>query len=153
MPDGVKGSTQAVAETIANNVRSKIIKEHLKDPTYYDKMSVLLDEVLSELKAKRLDYEEYLKKIAELAKQVQAGHAEDLPVQLNTSGRRALYNNLEQNEALAIQLDDLIKSVRPDGWRGVQAREQIIKGALYDVLQSEDEVERIFVIMKEHTEY
>jgi type I restriction enzyme R subunit len=74
-------------------------------------------------------------------------------VQLNTSGRRALYNNLEQNEALAIQLDDLIKSVRPDGWRGVQAREQIIKGALYDVLQSEDEVERIFVIMKEHTEY
>ena len=153
MPDGVKGSTQAVAETIANNVRSKIIKEHLKDPTYYDKMSVLLDEVLSELKAKRLDYEEYLKKIAELAKQVQAGYAEDLPVQLNTSGRRALYNNLEQNEALAIQLDDVIKSVRPDGWRGVQAREQIIKRALYDVLKSEDEVERIFVIMKEHTEY
>jgi type I restriction enzyme R subunit len=46
-----------VAETIANNVRSKIIKEHLNDPAFYDKMSALLNEILSDLKALRIDYQ------------------------------------------------------------------------------------------------
>ena len=32
LPDGMKGSKDAVAETIENNVRSKIIKDHLNDP-------------------------------------------------------------------------------------------------------------------------
>jgi type I restriction enzyme R subunit len=43
--------------------------------------------------------------------------------------------------------------VRPDEWRGVQAREQIIKGALYSVLQDVTEVERIFVVIKAQGEY
>jgi len=33
----VKNNKNAVAETIENNVRSKIIKEHLNDPAYYQK--------------------------------------------------------------------------------------------------------------------
>jgi type I restriction enzyme R subunit len=39
LPNGIKGNKDAVAETIANNVRSKIIKEHLNDPAFYDKMA------------------------------------------------------------------------------------------------------------------
>ena len=153
MPDGIKGNKDAVAETIMNNVRSKIIKEHLNDPAYYDKMSVLLDEIIKDLRAKRLDYEAYLKKIAELAKQVQAGQADDTPEKINTPGRRALFNNLGQDESLAIQVDDAVKKTRPDGWRGVQAREQVVKAALYGVLQDVDEVERIFLIVKQQREY
>jgi type I restriction enzyme R subunit len=42
---GMKGNKGAVAETIENNVRSKIIKEHLSDPAFYEKMSALLDEI------------------------------------------------------------------------------------------------------------
>ena len=38
----MKTNNNAVAETIENNVRSKIIKEHLSDPAYYEKMSALL---------------------------------------------------------------------------------------------------------------
>ena len=60
-------------ETIKNNVRRKIIKEHLTDPAFYDKMSTLLDEVIALRKAKAIEYEEYLKRIAELSKKVQAG--------------------------------------------------------------------------------
>jgi type I restriction enzyme R subunit len=153
MPDGIKGNKDAVAETIANNVRSKIIKEHLNDPAYYDKMSVLLDEIIKDLKAKRLDYEAYLQRIAELAKQVQTGQAETMPEQLNTPGRRALYNNLRQNETLAMQIDAAVKNVRPDGWRGVQARERVIAAALYGILQDVEEVERIFLIIKQQQEY
>ncbi len=92
---GLKGNKDAIAETIENNVRSKIIKEHLNDPAYYEKMSALLDEIIAARKAKAIEYEEYLKRIAELAKKVEAGHggrharaAEAQP------GERALYNNL-----------------------------------------------------------
>ena len=46
-----------------------------------------------------------------------------------------------------------MKRVRPDGWRGVQAREQVIKRALFDILLDESEVERIFLIIKAQGEY
>jgi type I restriction enzyme R subunit len=116
-------------------------------------MSVLLNEIIQDLKAKRLDYEEYLKQIAELAKQVQMGQAETMSEQLDTPGRRVLYNNLDQNEALAMEIDDAVKEARPDAWRGEQAREQVVKGALYDTFQDFDEVERIFAIIKQQQEY
>jgi type I restriction enzyme R subunit len=153
LPDGLKTNKDAVAETIENNVRSKIIKEHMNDPAYYEKMSALLDEIIAARKAKAIEYEEYLKQIAELAKKVEAGQSEETPEQLNTPGRRAIYNNLNQNEELAIKIDQVVKRVRPDGWRDVQTREQVIKAALYDVLQDEAEVERIFLIIKNQREY
>lgn len=147
---GLKGNKNAIAETIENNVRRKIIKEHLNDPDFYEKMSALLDEIIAARKAKAIEYEEYLKRIAELADKVQAGMAENTPVKLDTPGKRALYNNLNQNEELALKIDETIKSVRPDSWRGVVPREQVIKAALYGVLQNKDEVERIFRIIFEH---
>ncbi len=69
---------------------------------------------------------------------------------MNTPGLRALYNNLNQNEELALKIDEVVKQVRPDGWRGIQTRELIIKAALYGVLQDEAEVERIYLIIFEH---
>jgi type I restriction enzyme R subunit len=150
---GLKGNRDAIAETIENNVRSKIIKEHLNDPAYYEKMSELLDEIIAARKAKAIEYEEYLKRIAGLAKKVEAGQAEETPERLNTPGKRALYNNLTQNEELALKIDETVKKTRPDGWRGVQAREQVIKQALYSVLQDVAGVERIFLIVKAQKEY
>jgi type I restriction enzyme R subunit len=150
---GLKGNKDAISETIENNVRSKIIKEHLTDPAYYEKMSALLDEIIAARKANAIQYEEYLKRVAELAKRVEAGQAEETPKTLNTPGRRALYNNLNHDEGLALKLDEAVRTARPDGWRGVQAREQVVKKALYDVLQDVSEVERIFLIIKAQREY
>lgn len=39
------------------------------------------------------------------------------------------------------------------GWRGVKAKEQVVKGALYGVLQDHDEVERVFKILMQQKEY
>lgn len=174
LPEGLKGNRDAVAETIENNVRSKIIKENLSDPAYYARMSALLDEIIAARKAKAIEYEDYLKRIAELAKRVEAGQAEDAPSELTTPGRRAIYNWLSQpggtlkvaepaapygdggNDGslpLALRIDEAIKQVRPDGWRGVKAKENVIKAALYDILKSEDDVERIFRIIEKQTEY
>ena len=54
---------------------------------------------------------------------------------------------------LAQTIDETVKKTRPDGWRGVQTREHVIKAALYGILQDEAEVERIFLIVKQQQEY
>ena len=151
---GLKGNKDAIAETIENNVRRKIIKEHLNDPAFYEKMSALLNEIIADRKAKAIEYEEYLKRIAELAKKVEAGQAEETPEGLNTPGKRAIYNNLGKNEELALKIDEAVKKVRPDGWRGVRTRENIIKAALLPLLENDEaEVERIFHIIEAQREY
>ncbi|MCQ4289334.1 HsdR family type I site-specific deoxyribonuclease [Pseudomonas stutzeri] len=166
----MKGNPGAVAETIENNVRSKIIKENLTDPAYFENMSALLDEIIKLRKERAIEYEEYLKRIGELAARVQAGKAEDTPPALNTAGKLALYNNLSSNRTaetrapygepakdnmleLALKLDSAVKQARPDGWRGVQAKEMTVKQAMYQVLNSVEEVERLFPIVVTHQEY
>jgi type I restriction enzyme, R subunit len=175
---GLKGNRDAIAETIENNVRRKIIKEQLTDPAFYEKMSVLLDEIIALRKAKALKYEEYLKRVAALAQRVETGQAEDTPEPLKRSpALRALYNNLKGTDRklaqagrvsappgepsvsgdsildLAMKLDATVKRVRPDGWRGVQARELVIKDALYRVLGDAEDVERIFAVIEAQKEY
>ena len=172
---GLNGNKTAIAETIENNVRSTILKEQLNDPAYYEKMSALLDEIIAARKSKAVEYEKYLKLIAELAKQVAAGQADDTPNALKQSpALRALYNNLkptvekplgtaERREhyilpddpilQLVLQIDATVKQCRPDDWRGVHAREQVIKRALYGILNDVAEVERIFLIIEKQKEY
>lgn len=149
----LKGNKDAVAETIENNVRSKIIKEQLTDPAYYEKMSALLDEIIAARRAKAIEYEEYLRRIADLVRKVEVGQSGGLPETLDTPGKRAIWNNLGKNEVLALQVDAAVREVRFDGWRGVQSREQVIKAALYGVLKDVAEVERIFLIIKAQGEY
>jgi type I restriction enzyme R subunit len=169
----LKGNKDAIAETIENNVRSKIVKEHLNDPAFYERMSAVLDEIIAARKARAIEYEAYLKRIAELAKNVEAGQAGYTSEKLDTPGKRALYNNLRHGVSdgtaepalgfgagptdraldLALRIDEAVKRVRPDGWRGVQPREQVIKAEIHRELQDLAEVERIFLIIKAQNEY
>jgi type I restriction enzyme R subunit len=154
LPSGIKSNKGAVAETIANNVRRKIIREHLNDTAFYDQMSALLAEILADLKSMRINYEEFLKRIADLAKQVNAGKTGETPEKLDTPGNRALYNNLNQDKVLALQIDATVRKIRPSDFRGNQAKENTIKGALLPLLGNDrGEVERIFEIIKAQPEY
>ena len=154
LPQGIKSSTEAIAETIENNVRRKIIKEHLIDPAYFEEMSKLLNEIIKERKANAVSYEEYLKKIAALANKVSNPAQEDLPESIKKSNaRRALYNNLDGDEELAVIMDEAVKYVKKADWRGNEAKEREIKKALYDILKDKNEVERIFPIIKQQNEY
>ena len=139
-------------------------------------MSALLDEIIAARKARAIEYEKYLKRIADLARKVEAGLADDTPEPLKRSAAlRALFNNLKQNEHaitrmaekrgeygvgrdpvldLALRIDETIRNKRPDGWRGIQTRENVIKAALLPLLDNDvAEVERIFLIIKAQREY
>ena len=152
--------------------RSKIVKDHLTDPAYFARMSALLDEIIRKRREQAISYEQYLKEMAALATKVQSGKAEDTPAALDSLGKRALYNNLKasppQNKVaegeaayiaedssldLALRIDAAVKTGRPNAWRGYLPKEQAIKRLLWDILQDEAEVERIFLIIKAQPEY
>jgi len=153
LPQGIKSNKEAVAETIVNNVRRKIIKEHLIDPAYFEEMSELLNEIIKERKAGAVSYEEYLKKIAELANRVSNPIRDDMPTEITTRAQQALYNNVGKDETLAIKIDEVVLRKRMADWRGDRPKENIIKAELYKILNDENEVERIFHIIKQQHEY
>lgn len=159
LPQEIQNRQETVAEAIENNVRRKIIREHLHDPAFYDKMSALLDEIIVALRAKTIEYEEYLHRIADLVGQVETGRSDDTPEQLKTPGLRALFNNLtnlgrEKALDLALQIDETIKRVRPDDWRGHKPRENEIKRQLLPLFDGNTgELERIFAIIEQQAEY
>ena len=154
LPKGIQSNQKAIAETISNNVRSKIMKDHLNDPAFYDRMSDLLSQILEDLRQQQIEYEEFLRRIATVAKQVQVGTATDTPIALNTPGKRALFNNLGKNESLALLIDETVRSVKQDGFKGNPAKERMVKAALLPLLGGNvAEVERIFQIILIQTEY
>jgi len=153
LPSGIKSNQQAVAETIENNVRQKIIKDHLIDPAFFEEMSTLLQAIIKERKDQALSYADYLTKIASLAKKVKEGKKDDVPKILTTPAKRALYNNLEHDVALALACDEAIQLSKQDGFRGNLIKERKIKKALHDVLKDDEETEKIFQIVVNQNEY
>ncbi|SFS63174.1 type I restriction endonuclease subunit R [Lutibacter maritimus] len=149
---GIRKNRGAVAEAIENNIRSKIINERLTNPAFFEKMSKLLEALIIERKEDAISYEEYLKKIAILAKQANAGKTDDTPDILKTPALRALYSFLN-SEGMALVVDEVVRETKKDGWRGNSAKEQEIKYALYMVTNDHEQVEKLFNLIKEQKEY
>jgi type I restriction enzyme R subunit len=42
---------------------------------------------------------------------------------------------------------------KPNGWRGVDTREKVVKGIIFEILGDVQETERIFDIIKKQAEY
>jgi type I restriction enzyme, R subunit len=154
LPGGIRADREAVAETIENNVRRLIIDEQPTNPKYYEKMSQLLDTLVRERRQKALEYEQYLAEIVELTKQVQNPiSSKSYPKMLNTSAKRALYDNLDCDEELALELDQAIRNTKKDDWRGSRIKEREVKYVIRNHLTDEDEVQRIFELVKNQGEY
>ena len=122
---GIRKDQDAVAETIENNLRRVIIDEQPINPKYYEKMSELLDTLIQQRKAEALAYEAYLAEIVELATQVQnPASGTSYPKSLDTPAKRALYDNLGNDEQLAIAVDYDIRTTKRDDWRGNRIKER-----------------------------
>jgi type I restriction enzyme R subunit len=154
LPEGIKRNKEAVAETIENNIRKLIIDEMPTNPKYYEKMSTLLDELIKERKEEAKSYEEYLAMIVELTKKVKnPARSEAYPKTLNSSAKRALYDNLGQDEELTMALDSEICHTKKDGWRGNIIKEREVKYAIKKHIKDDAEAELVFELVKNQTEY
>jgi type I restriction enzyme R subunit len=154
LPAGIASNKEAMAETIENNLRRVITDERPTNPTYYEKMSELLDTLIQERQLQAQEYEQYLARIVELAAQVQnptSGTA--YPKTLNTRAKRALYDNLRNDEQLAIKLDAAIQRTKKDDWRGNRIKEREVRYAILNVLSDETLANQILEIVKHQDEY
>ena len=151
---GKNSRQQSVAETIENNVRKVIIEEAQSNPKYYEKMSLLLDELIKQRKEETLEYQEYLKKIKELAEKVSnPSSSNHYPASLDSSAKRALYDNLDCNEILALALDNVIQANKLDGWRDGGLKEKKLRIAVNGLLKSEEKTNELMQIIKAQSEY
>lgn len=153
LPKSMRENKEAVAETIENNVRKLIIDETPVNPKYYERMSLLLDALIAQRRKEALDYEEYLKKIADLTKQAATPSAGNYPAALNTAAKRALYDNLGKDEALALAVDSEIRLVKKDGFRGNKIKEREVHNAIRKHIKDEALAAQIFSIVVSQHEY
>ncbi len=142
-----------MAESIANNTRKRIIEKEASDPKYYEKLSSLLNDLINQFREKKLTYLEYLQQIHDLAKQVIHKEDKSYPKKINTNALKTLYDNLDQNEALALEIDACIRDNKKDGWVGHNQKEKNLKIALRKVINDEGLLENTFNLAKHIDEY
>lgn len=149
-------SEQAMAETIANNIRKLIIDEQSVNPKYYEKMSELLDALILERREQAIDYKAYLEKVKELCTNVvnPGGiNPNAYPVTVNTTGKKAIFDNFGQDEVLAAKIDTAIRHTKKDGWIGNLTKEREVAAAIYEEVKDETLVDEILELVKSQYEY
>jgi len=154
LPEGIRKSEEAVAETIENNVRKLIIDEQPINPKYYEQMSELLDALIAQRKQAAIDYAKYLAEITELTRKIKTPtRGAEYPQSLNTAAKRALYDNLGKDEALSLAIDQDIQRVKKDDWRGNRFKEREVRNAIRPHVPDEATLDLIFDLVKAQHEY
>ena len=177
LPEGIRRSQRAIAETIENNVRRLIVDEMAVNPKYYEKMSAVLEALIKQRREEAIEYEAYLKKVIELAEQVKGGEAGgSYPASINNGALRAIYDNLpaalpadrvaepgvrwepdseaDPREVAALAVDRAIQQARMADWRGHPIKEKRIGRATRDALGPfKAYTNTIFEIVKARSDY
>ena len=151
----------AKAEVIENNIKHEIILKQPTNEAYYNKLSEMLNDLIKRRKNEALDYSEYLKQVIEIAGKVLHPEKDiNYPESIrNNSARRAIYDYMNHNEALTLDIDNAIAaSIRP-GFKESMQKSRDICRKIRDVLaaygiENENEITlRIFEIAKLQPEY
>lgn len=153
LPDELKDEYgRASAETVEANLREVIRKDSPFNPAYYGKLSIILQELIDKRKKEMLDYEEYMKELIELVKKARGKSANSYPESIKTPGMRALYDNLGQNEYLAIRAHEVIRENAIVGFRDNRLKQRKLIKALAKLL-GDEMAQKIYDIIKLHDEY
>ena len=154
LPKDMKKNKETVAETIENNVRRLIIDETPTNPKYFEKMSLLLDEIIKNRKDEVIGYKNYLEKMANLAKQ--AKHPEESSQYSEktnkTAGLRALFDNIG-DEDVAVSVHEDVVAYKPDAWRGHKIKERKVRNLIKKYISDEELLEKVFDIVVKQKEY
>lgn len=132
LPEAIGKDPEAMAETIENNVRKTIVDENPVNPKYYEQMSVLLDELVKLRREQAIEYQEYLERIRDLCRKVSRPNegASHYPESLDTSAKRAFYDNFDQDEVLATKIDSAIRYTKKADWVGDKFKEREVANAI-----------------------
>ncbi|MGX4944358.1 type I restriction endonuclease subunit R [Citrobacter freundii] len=157
LPADMRGNQEAMAEAIENNVRRTIVDENPVNPKYYEKMSVLLDELIALRRQQAISYQEYLEHVRELAKQVkhpQSGSKSTYPASIDTLAKKALFDNLGQDEVLVTKIDTAVRHTKKADWYGDRFKEREISFAIAEEIKGYSvTVADVMALVKAQKEY
>lgn len=158
LPENIRRSERSVAELLAANMRKMIISERPNNPAYFDKMSTLLNQLLQAQKDGKLLYKELIENLIEKIREARSETKARYPEKIDTKGKRALYDNLGRDEALALKVHEIVKQNAKHGFRNMsgggmkmkalrRAVQRILPGAITDKL---DEIMEVIIAQKEY---
>lgn len=153
LPKSIKQNERSVAEVLAANMRKMIISERPNNPAYFDKMSELLNQLLQEQKDGKIEYKELIQKLTEKLKEARSNIKIKYPKSIDTKGKQALYDNLGEDEELALRVHQTIKDNARDGFRDLSSggggrKMKALRKAVEDVLKHIVPAEKIDDIMQ-----
>ncbi len=151
LPACFKSSPEAAAEMIENHIRKVVNYEYAANPEYFRKISELLDNVVELLKQQRLEYKEYLKKAADIVRQTFETNTANYPDTIKNSKQRiALFDNLGQNEALAVKLDEELRTNLQADYKTNPLKKKLAVNLIKNCLQTDDMefVNRIYQVVE-----
>jgi|TARA_B110000037_G_scaffold47856_1_gene58607 type I restriction enzyme R subunit len=117
-------------------------------------MSVLLNGIIQERKQETIDYQNYLDKIKQLAKNVSDPASNvSYPSNINTKAKQALYDNLENDEELSLVLDEAVRYNKLDGWRDGGIKEKKLRIEVNKLINDPQKTMELMDIIKAQNEY
>ena len=146
------GGERGVAETIAARVRRVINRKRDANPAEYQLFSERINRLIEDYAQKRIEYKDYLKSVAEIAKELKAARAVD--PRLDTKGKVSLFDNLGKDVELALKVDATVRENAKTGFRENRMRwdrlrnrvKEALEGTTYDV----DDVMKIVAAQEEY---
>jgi len=146
---------EAMAETIENNMRKIIIDEQPINPRYYEKMSELLDALIAQRRQDVIAYEEYLRKVKELANQIEKPQTTtSYPDAINTRAKQSLYDNLDKNENLVTRIDAAVRYTKKADWKHNRFKQRDVENSVSDELcEYKVKLDEVMTLIKNQSEY
>lgn len=132
------GGEPAAAETLSANARKYMVRKRDSNPDYFDKLSEQLNHLLEQMKKCLISYTEGLRQLIELMRQLR-GNTNNYPSEFDTEGKRALYDNLENNAELALRVYETIKAHAEVGFRNDKPRRRLLRKAIAAVSGVEED--------------
>jgi type I restriction enzyme R subunit len=120
LPRGIKEKDKYIAETLIGNMRRNIVEKRPENPTYYDKLSKILNQLLLEQKEAKLSYKELIIKLIEQIKEMKNKQKNSYPKEIDTPAKQALYDKFNKNKEYVLWLYKVIKENALHGFRDLK---------------------------------
>lgn len=157
LPTKIKRDVKSVAETLTANVRKIIRQDRPFNPAFFDKLSQILQRIIDDMKEEKITYVDGIEQLIALIKKYKE-NVDNYPPSMDSPGKKALYDNLDEDENLVLRMHKTIKENAQVGFKdGNKMKGKKLKIAIAKVLEVSDwkdeKVSEIFEIAKMQGEY
>lgn len=146
------GGQPGSAEVITSNVRRVINRKHDQNPEEYDRLSERLNRLLLELREGTKEYKEVLRELIKLAKELHRG-SNNYPEGIDTTGKKALYDNLGKDVELTKRIYDTIMDNAQANWRTVDSRLRLLTKKVKRELPDNIDIDKVMGIIIANNEF